>query len=54
MDSIKVKTSAKINLSLDVVGRKPDGYHLIESIFQSVNIYDIITVSNRKRNTSDM
>ena len=27
MDSIKVKTSAKINLSLDVVGRKPDGYH---------------------------
>lgn len=45
MDSIKVKTSAKINLSLDVVGRKPDGYHLIESIFQSVNIYDIITVS---------
>lgn len=45
MDSIKVKASAKINLSLDVVGRKPDGYHLIESIFQSVNIYDIITVS---------
>lgn len=45
MDSIKVKTSAKINLSLDVVGRKSDGYHLIESIFQSVNIYDLITVS---------
>lgn len=45
MDSIKVKASAKINLSLDVVGRKPDGYHIIESIFQSVNIYDIITVS---------
>ena len=45
MDSIKVKTSAKINLSLDVVGRKTNGYHLIESIFQSVDIYDIITVS---------
>lgn len=45
MESIKVKASAKINLSLDVVGRKPDGYHLIESIFQSVDIYDIITVS---------
>ena len=29
MDSIKVKTSAKINLSLDVVGRKPDGLSLI-------------------------
>ncbi|MGN0612948.1 MAG: 4-(cytidine 5'-diphospho)-2-C-methyl-D-erythritol kinase [Porcipelethomonas sp.] len=44
MDSIRVKTSAKINLSLDVTGRRNDGYHLIESIFQSIGIYDILTV----------
>ena len=45
MDSITVKASAKINLTLDVVGRMDNGYHLLESIFQSVGIYDFITVS---------
>jgi len=44
MNRIKIKASAKINLSLDVVGKKTNGYHLIESVFQSVGIYDIITV----------
>ena len=33
---------AKINLTLDIVGARPDGYHLLESIFQSVNLYDVI------------
>ena len=47
MDSITVKASAKINLTLDVVGRMDNGYHLLESIFQSVGIYDFITVSKR-------
>lgn len=45
MDSIKVKASAKINLTLDVTGRKDDGYHLIESVFQSVGIFDILTIN---------
>lgn len=45
MESIKVKASAKVNLSLDVVGKKTNGYHLIESVFQSVGIYDYIMVS---------
>lgn len=41
MNCIKVKSSAKINLSLDVTGKLPDGYHTIESVFQTVGIYDI-------------
>lgn len=45
MDSIKVQASAKVNLTLDVTGKRDDGYHNIESIFQSINIYDTITVS---------
>lgn len=45
MESLTVKTSAKINLSLDVTGKRNDGYHLIESIFQSISIFDIVTVS---------
>ena len=41
---MRIKTAAKINLALDVTGRLPDGYHLIESVFQSVGIYDDVTV----------
>lgn len=41
---MKVKTAAKINLALDVTGKRPDGYHLIESVFQTVGIYDEISI----------
>ena len=40
---------AKINLTLDIVGTRPDGYHLLESIFQAVSISDVTTVSKRLR-----
>ncbi len=45
--SVTVHAPAKINLTLDIVGTREDGYHLLESIFQSVSIYD--TVIARKR-----
>lgn len=41
---MKVKAAAKINLALDVTGKRPDGYHEIESVFQTVGLYDEITV----------
>ncbi len=41
---MKIKTAAKINLALDVTGRLDNGYHLIESVFQTVGIYDEISV----------
>lgn len=41
---MRVKTAAKINLALDVVRKLPDGYHEIESVFQTVGLYDEITV----------
>ena len=41
---IKVLAPAKINLTLDVTGKRPDGYHNILSIMQSVDLYDTITV----------
>ncbi len=31
---------AKINLFLHIVGRRPDGYHLIQTVFQFVELYD--------------
>lgn len=42
--SVTVKAAAKINLVLDVVGKLPDGYHAIESVFQTVGIYDRVSV----------
>ena len=45
MKQLTLHTAAKINLSLDVTGRRPDGYHTLESIFQSVDIYDTITLT---------
>lgn len=41
---IKVLAPAKINLTLDVVGRRPDGYHDIATIMQAVNLYDTVTL----------
>jgi len=41
---MKVKTPAKINLALDVTNKLENGYHNIESVFQTVSIYDEVTV----------
>lgn len=39
---IRLRTHAKINLFLRVIGRRPDGYHEIESIFHGVSLSDQI------------
>lgn len=40
-----VQCAAKVNLSLDIVGKKADGYHLLDSIFQTVSVYDRIGIT---------
>ena len=37
------KAYAKINLGLDVIGKRDDGYHLVKMIMQNVDIYDTLT-----------
>ena len=41
---MKVKANAKVNLSLDVTGKRDDGYHTLCSVFQSVSLSDILNV----------
>ena len=36
--------NAKINFTLDIKGKREDGYHLIDSVMQSVSLFDIVTV----------
>lgn len=38
------RSYAKINLTLDVIGRRSDGYHDVEMIMQTVNLFDLILV----------
>lgn len=44
MNEISLKAPAKINLTLDIVGRREDGYHLLRTIMQSVDLSDTVTV----------
>lgn len=45
MKSIKVKTPAKINLTLEILNRRPDGFHDLQSIMQTISLYDYITIN---------
>ena len=40
MEEIQVKARAKINLSLDITGKRDDGYHEISTIMQTVSLHD--------------
>lgn len=42
---LRAKAPAKINIALDVVSRRADGYHDLDMLMSSVNIYDDIHVS---------
>lgn len=41
---MELRAYAKINLSLDVLGRREDGYHNISSLMQDIGLYDVINV----------
>jgi len=42
---VEILAPAKLNLFLEVLARRPDGYHEIESLMVSVNLHDTLTVS---------
>lgn len=40
MEKLKIKARAKINLSLDVLNKRPDGYHNVKMVMQQITLYD--------------
>jgi 4-diphosphocytidyl-2-C-methyl-D-erythritol kinase len=44
-DQIRLLAPAKINWSLEITGKRADGYHQIRSIIQNVDLYDQITLA---------
>ncbi|MDR0381013.1 MAG: 4-(cytidine 5'-diphospho)-2-C-methyl-D-erythritol kinase [Oscillospiraceae bacterium] len=43
------RAPAKINLTLDVLGRRPDGFHDLRTLMQSVSLCDKLTLTGRER-----
>ena len=46
---LKLRAHAKINLGLDVTGRREDGYHLVKMVMQSVGLHDIVELTAEKK-----
>ena len=44
-NSLYIRAYAKINLYLDVTGRRDDGYHLVDLVMQSVGLHDGLSIS---------
>ncbi len=51
---IKIQCPAKINLTLEVLGKRIDGFHNIKSIMQTINLYDILTIELEKSETFEI
>ena len=41
--SLKVRAHAKVNLGLQILGRRPDGFHEVISVMQAISLHDLIT-----------
>lgn len=48
MDQISLKALAKVNLGLDVVRRREDGYHEVRMVMQTIHLYDRLEIEKRK------
>ncbi len=46
--------NAKINLGLQVVGKRPDGYHNIETVFYPIPLTDALEIEEREGNTDSL
>ena len=46
---MRLKAMAKINLGLDVLGKREDGYHEVRMIMQTIRMYDILDIRKTRR-----
>ena len=53
MDDMKrsYRANAKINWALNIVGRRADGYHLLDMVMQSIDLCDTLTVEPAEANS---
>ncbi|HIY19057.1 MAG TPA: 4-(cytidine 5'-diphospho)-2-C-methyl-D-erythritol kinase [Candidatus Blautia avistercoris] len=46
---MRLRAMAKINLGLDVLRKRPDGYHEVRMIMQTIQMYDVLTMEKSKK-----
>ncbi|BDF03304.1 4-(cytidine 5'-diphospho)-2-C-methyl-D-erythritol kinase [[Clostridium] hylemonae] len=49
MDKLELKALAKVNLGLDVLGRRSSGYHDVRMVMQTVYLYDQVIMERKKK-----
>ncbi len=54
MKQIKIQCPAKINLTLKVTGKRDDGFHNIDSIMQTINLFDYLSISVEKSDKTEI
>ena len=45
---MRLRAMAKINLGLDVIRRRDDGYHEVRMIMQTIKMYDVLDIRKKK------
>ena len=50
MNEVRIPAFAKINVRLDVVGKRPDGFHELRTIFQSISLHDNLVLRRTRGN----
>lgn len=50
MREIKLKARAKINITLDIIGKRDNGYHDVEMIMQTIDLFDRLLLRRIKKN----
>ncbi len=54
MTELRLRANAKINLFLEVLDRRTDGYHNIETVFQSIDLHDVIILRENTPGTIEI
>lgn len=52
-ERVELRANAKVNLSLDIIGVRPDGMHEVETVMHMVNLNDLVTFERKNEETGD-
>ena len=52
--SIRERAYAKVNLTLEILGTRRDGYHNLSSVMQTIDLFDTVTISKTDSNSSEI